>query len=76
VQLFLNGWNLGQYGGDIGPQTDFTLPAGLLRQHGQNTLAFAVVARQAASLAPVSLVAVSASRGGVPVSDVPAPSYR
>jgi beta-galactosidase GanA len=76
VQIFLNGWNLGQYGGDIGPQTDFTLPAGLLRQHGQNTLALAVVARQAASPAPVSLVAVADSRGGVPVSDVPAPSYR
>jgi beta-galactosidase GanA len=76
VQIFLNGWNLGQYGGDIGPQTDFALPAGLLRQHGENTLALAVVARQAASPAPVSLVAVGGSRGGVPVSDVPAPSYR
>jgi beta-galactosidase GanA len=76
VQIFLNGWNLGQYGGDIGPQTDFALPAGLLRQHGRNTLALAVVARQAASLAPVSLVAVGGSRGGVPVSDVPSPSYR
>ena len=60
----------------IGPQTDFALPAGLLRQHGHNTLALAVVARQAASVAPVSLVAAGASRGGVPVSGVPAPSYR
>jgi beta-galactosidase GanA len=76
VQIFLNGWNLGQYGGDIGPQTDFALPAGLLRQRGRNTLALAVVARQAATLPPVSLVAVSDSRGGVPVSDVPAPSHR
>ena len=31
VLIFLNGWNLGQYGGDVGPQTDFVLPAGLLR---------------------------------------------
>jgi beta-galactosidase GanA len=76
VQIFLNGWNLGQYGGDIGPQTDFALPAGLLRRHGRNTLALAVVARQAASPAPVSLVAAGDSRGGVPVSDVPSPSYR
>jgi hypothetical protein len=76
VQIFLNGWNLGQYGGDVGPQTDFALPAGLLRQRGRNTLALAIVARRPATLPPVSLVAVSDSRGGVPVSDVPAPSHR
>ncbi|WP_433174727.1 beta-galactosidase [Actinoallomurus sp. CA-150999] len=76
VQIFLNGWNLGQYGGDIGPQTDFTLPAGLLRQHGRNTLALAVVARTDATPAPVSLVALDNERGGVPVSDVPSPSPR
>ncbi|MEV5708552.1 beta-galactosidase [Actinoallomurus sp. NPDC052274] len=76
VQIFLNGWNLGQYGGDIGPQTDFTLPAGLLRQHGGNTLALAIVARADATPAPVSLVALGNERGGVPVSDVPSPSFR
>ncbi|WP_276615447.1 beta galactosidase jelly roll domain-containing protein [Nonomuraea basaltis] len=34
VQIFLNGWNVGQYGGDIGPQKDFSLPAGLLNERG------------------------------------------
>ena len=76
VQIFLNGWNLGQYGGDIGPQTDFTLPAGLLRTHGENTLALAVVAKGDGDLPPLSLAAVANVRGGVPVSDVPSPSYR
>ncbi|WP_232534050.1 beta-galactosidase [Plantactinospora sp. KBS50] len=52
VLLYLNGWNLGQYGADIGPQTDFVLPAGLLREHGGNTLALAVVADQPGRMPP------------------------
>ncbi|MFI5930720.1 beta-galactosidase [Actinoplanes sp. NPDC051494] len=70
VQLFLNGWNLGHYGGGIGPQTDFVLPAGLLREHGTNTLALAVVADRAGSLGAPRLVTAGTRRGGVPVSDV------
>ncbi|MFD0822827.1 beta galactosidase jelly roll domain-containing protein, partial [Micromonospora zhanjiangensis] len=76
VLLYLNGWNLGQYGADIGPQTDFVLPAGLLRGHGDNTLALAVVAdRPGGKLPPVSLVTLGTQRGGVPVRDVPSPGY-
>jgi beta-galactosidase GanA len=74
AMFFLNGWNLGLYGADIGPQTDFALPAGLLRQHGHNTLALAVIAEQGASIGPLGLVTEGAQRGGVPVSDVPSPS--
>lgn len=74
VLIFLNGWNLGQYGGDIGPQTDFALPAGLLRDHGGNTLALAVIAQQRATVAPVSLTAEGNALGGVPVTDVYSPS--
>ncbi|HEX6472978.1 MAG TPA: beta-galactosidase [Streptosporangiaceae bacterium] len=75
VIFFLNGWNLGQYGADIGPQTDFTLPAGLLRQHGGNTLALAVIAERDASVAPPGLVVAGTQRGGDSVSDVPSPAY-
>ena len=75
VMVFLNGWNLGQYCADIGPQTDFVLPAGLLRQQGDNTLALAVVAPGAASLGAVDLVTAGAQRGGVAVSDVVAPGF-
>ena len=65
--LFLNGWNIGQYGADIGPQTDFVLPAGLLRGHGQNTLALAVVAADPATVTAPHLVVLGAQRGGVPM---------
>jgi hypothetical protein len=76
LMFFLNGWNLGQYGADIGPQTDFVLPAGLLRQNGENTLALAVIATEPGRLAPISLAVAGSHRGGVPVTDVPAPDYR
>ncbi|WP_433383853.1 beta-galactosidase [Actinoplanes sp. CA-142083] len=72
VIIYLNGWNLGQYGAAIGPQTDFVLPAGLLRQNGRNTLALAVIAEQTSTVATPQLVVVGSQRGGVPVHDVPA----
>jgi hypothetical protein len=73
--FFLNGWNLGAYGGDIGPQTDFVLPAGLLRERGENTLAVAVIAEEPSVLGPVGLTTMGSQRGGVAVSTVPAPGY-
>ncbi|MEW9530187.1 beta-galactosidase [Microbispora sp. NPDC049125] len=78
VMIFLNGWNVGQYGGDIGPQRDFYLPGGLLRENGANTLALAVTTKDAApaGLGPVGLFTYGNLRGGVPVADVPAPSYQ
>ncbi|AGL17620.1 beta-galactosidase [Actinoplanes sp. N902-109] len=71
TQLFLNGWNLGNYGAGIGPQTEFVLPRGLLDEHGRNTLALAVVADRAGQVNPVSLVTAGTQRGGVPVGRVP-----
>ncbi|GAA2556264.1 beta-galactosidase [Winogradskya consettensis] len=70
IQLFLNGWNLGHYGGSIGPQTDFVLPAGVLLEHGANTLALAVVADQPGTIAPPELVTAGTQRGGVTVTPV------
>lgn len=75
VMLFLNGWNLGQYSAGIGPQTDFVLPAGVLHQQGDNTLALAVIAQGPAVLGPVSLVSEGSQRGGVAVSNVVAPGF-
>ncbi|MGP3911687.1 beta-galactosidase [Nonomuraea sp. 10N515B] len=59
VLIFLNGWNVGQYGGDIGPQKEFSLPAGLLAERGTNTLALAVTAEEPvpAGPGPISLFA-------------------
>jgi beta-galactosidase GanA len=73
--VFLNGWNVGQYLNEDGPQHDFALPAGLLRQRARNTLAIAVIAQDDAVIGPANLVAIGNHRGGVPVRPVNAPSY-
>jgi len=75
LMLFLNGWNLGQYSAVIGRQTDFVLPAGLLRQDGDNTLALAAVATAPSQLGQVSLVVAGNQRGGIRVADVPSPAF-
>jgi hypothetical protein len=73
--IFLNGWNVGQYSAGIGPQTDFVLPAGLLRQNGTNTLALAAIATEPSTMAPVSLIIAGSQRGGVPVGNVQSPPF-
>ena len=45
--LYVNGWNIGIYIGDIGPQSEFTIPSGLLDHSGVNTLALWVAAKEA-----------------------------
>jgi hypothetical protein len=75
VLIFLNGWNLGQYGGEVGPQTDFVLPTGILDPSGRNTLSLAVIAESGATLTPPTLVSTHTAVGGVPVADVASPSY-
>jgi beta-galactosidase len=42
VLIFVNGWQVGQYVNDLGPQHVFTLPQGILRHQGENTIALAV----------------------------------
>ncbi|MEV0380434.1 beta-galactosidase [Nonomuraea sp. NPDC050643] len=65
VLIFLNGWNVGQYGADIGPQREFSLPAGLLAEHGSNTLALAVTAEEpVAGPGPLGLFAYGNVRSG------------
>lgn len=65
--VYLNGWTVGQYGAEIGPQTDFVLPAGVLREHGRNSLAIAVIATSGAEVSAPRLAVLGAHRGGVPV---------
>ncbi|HEV2779952.1 MAG TPA: beta-galactosidase [Actinophytocola sp.] len=66
VLIFLNGWNVGKYVNDLGPQRDFVLPAGPLNERGENTLALAVIAPSASDggPGPVSLVTLGNHRGG------------
>jgi beta-galactosidase GanA len=73
--IFLNGWNLGQYISDVGPQHTFVLPTGILNPAGQNTLALAVTSNGGTSdtLERVQLTNLGTVRGGVPVALVSAP---
>ncbi|NEB02459.1 beta-galactosidase [Streptomyces sp. SID13726] len=75
VQIFLNGWNLGQYVNDVGPQHTFALPNGILRSRGVNTLALAVLSDGTTDSGPkdVRLTPMGASAGGVPVTPVDSP---
>ena len=78
VLIFVNGWQLGQFTADLGPQREFVLPAGVLHEHGENALALAVIALDDTTTGgpgPVSLVPLANQRGGVTVHDVPAPGH-
>ena len=72
VQIFLNGWNLGQYINDVGPQHSFVLPNGILRAGAANVLALAVLADGTTPAGPgtVALTLLGSAAGGVPVGDV------
>ncbi|SEG81073.1 Beta-galactosidase, domain 3 [Actinacidiphila yanglinensis] len=78
VQIFLNGWNIGQYANDVGPQHTFVLPNGILRTRGANTLALAVLSDGSGPAGPAlpALTLLGAAAGGTPVEDVASPGYR
>ncbi|KOG33398.1 glycoside hydrolase family 35 protein [Streptomyces resistomycificus] len=75
VQVFLNGWNMGQYINDVGPQHTFVLPNGILRTRGENTLALAVLSdgTTRSGLRDVRLTLLGSAAGGVPVTPVDSP---
>jgi beta-galactosidase GanA len=77
VLIFVNGWNMGQYAGAIGPQHTFVLPNGVLNPNGQNTLALAVTSAGGAgdSLEGVGLTTLGLARGGVPVTLDASPGF-
>ncbi|XVS67966.1 beta-galactosidase [Actinosynnema sp. CA-299493] len=71
VLVFVNGWNMGQYLNGAGPQREFVLPNGVLRD--RNTLTFAVIATEAAQGDPgkVSLVTLGNHRTGAATGSQP-----
>ena len=74
--IFVNGWNLGQYINNVGPQHTFVLPNGILDPDGTNTLAIAVTANDATGgLGSVALANMGTVRGGAPLTLVDSPSY-
>jgi beta-galactosidase GanA len=76
VLLFVNGWQMGQFAANVGPQRTFPVPEGILNHRGRNTVALAVTGDGApgATLEPVKLVTLHHVRGGVPVTPVVAPT--
>jgi len=58
VQIYLNGWQVGKYINNIGPQTIFVLPAGILRRQSVNTLALSIwsLDKAGASIAGLQLI--------------------
>ena len=72
AQIFLNGWNLGQYINDVGPQHTFVLPNGILQANASNVLALAVLADGTTPAGPgtVALTVLGTAAGGVTVENV------
>lgn len=75
--IFVNGWNMGQYIANIGPQHTFVVPNGVLDPDGQNTLAIAVTSDGGAGngLERVALTELGTVRGGVPLALDNSPGY-
>jgi beta-galactosidase GanA len=75
--VFLNGWQIGRYINDVGPQRSFPLPAGLLRTDGRNTLAIAVWNADGSTggLGRVELEQYANHTTNLRVSDVDSPGY-
>jgi hypothetical protein len=73
--IYLNGWLIGRYINNMGPQNTFYLPQGLLRTNGANTLAIAEwsLSAGAGGLGTVSLVPYEIARGGIAVRTVASP---
>lgn len=73
--IFVNGWNVGQYVNDVGPQHVFVLPQGILRHQGANTIALAVWSDDATTggLGEVTLEALANTATGLRIGDVASP---
>lgn len=68
VLVFVNGWQMGQFVSNIGPQRTFVLPTGVLNPNGRNTIALAVTSDgdPANAIEAVRLVSLRTARGGPP----------
>jgi len=75
--IVVNGWLIGLYVNNMGPQHQFYVPAGILRPRGDNTLAIAAWGLDATGggLDQVSLVAEGNQAGGVAAAPVSSPGY-
>lgn len=67
VLIFVNGWNMGQFIANVGPQRVFPIPEGVLNHRGHNVVALAVTSDGSAAngLEAVRLVTMRNVRGGI-----------
>ncbi|HWG02888.1 MAG TPA: beta-galactosidase [Trebonia sp.] len=75
--IYVNGWLAGRYVNNAGPQHQFYVPAGILKDDGPNTLAIAVwgLDQAGGGLDAVSLVTAGDQAGGLPIAPVASPGY-
>jgi beta-galactosidase GanA len=74
--FYVNGWNIGTWVGNVGPQGTFTIPSSFLDKAGKNTLAVALTSeRDGQGPDSFTLVDRGTSLGGVPTSLNKAPTY-
>ena len=78
ANIYINGWNYGQYINNLGPQKEFYLPAGLLNPKGHNTLAIGVwgLDKKGDSLGKVSLKTNGTYNSALRTNQVSAPNYQ
>jgi hypothetical protein len=77
MQIYLNGWQIGKYINNIGPQTLFILPAGILRRKSTNTLALSLwsLDSSGASVAGISIVSDGTFTTAFQFNDYVSPDY-
>ena len=75
--IYVNGWLVGQYINNLGPQKLFSLTPGILNPNGTNTVAIAVWALDdsATGIGKVSLEKLGNYSGGIPIKMNDSPDY-
>ncbi|HEY2042042.1 MAG TPA: beta-galactosidase [Jatrophihabitans sp.] len=75
--IFINGWQLGRYQNDVGPQHVFPIPNGILKPNGQNTIAISVWNTDGSTggLGTVSLQSLGSVASALQVGAVNSPGY-
>ncbi|KAF5351319.1 hypothetical protein D9758_008015 [Tetrapyrgos nigripes] len=78
AQIYLNGWQVGKYINNLGPQTLFVLPAGILRRNSTNTLALSLwsLDKNGGSIAGLQLVSDGTFSTSLQFEDYASPDYQ
>ncbi len=78
LRIYVNGWHMGRYVNNVGPQTNYVVPNGILNTDGPNTITIASIsfADGTGGLGALSLTLLGNVLGGVPVSLVDSPTYQ